>query len=59
MRRMAHPASPGDVAAYVGAALDSVNRQLQQWRQQGILEIRRGRILLLNANRLRAEAREG
>jgi len=41
---------------YVGAARESVNRQLQQWQQQKILEI--GRILLLNANRLRAEARE-
>jgi CRP/FNR family cyclic AMP-dependent transcriptional regulator len=51
--------SQEQLGIYVGAARDSVNRQLQQWRQQGILEIRRGRILLLNANRLRAEAREG
>jgi CRP/FNR family cyclic AMP-dependent transcriptional regulator len=51
--------SQEQLGIYVGAARESVNRQLQQWRQQGILEIRRGRILLLNANRLRAEAREG
>jgi CRP/FNR family transcriptional regulator, cyclic AMP receptor protein len=51
--------SQEQLGLYVGAARESVNRQLQQWRQQGILEIRRGRILLLNANRLRAEAREG
>jgi len=51
--------SQEQLGTYVGAARESVNRQLQQWRQQGILEIRRGRILLLNANRLKAEAREG
>ena len=50
--------SQEQLGIYVGAARESVNRQLQKWRQQGILEIRRGRILLLNANRLRAEARE-
>ncbi|MCI0599938.1 MAG: Crp/Fnr family transcriptional regulator [Beijerinckiaceae bacterium] len=51
--------SQEQLGIYVGAARESVNRQLQQWRQQGILEIHRGRILLLNANRLKAEAREG
>lgn len=50
--------SQEQLGIYVVASRESVNRQLQQWRQQGILEIRRGRILLLNANRLRAEARE-
>jgi CRP/FNR family transcriptional regulator, cyclic AMP receptor protein len=51
--------SQEQLGIYVGAARESVNRQLQQWRRQGILELRRGRILLLNANRLRAEARQG
>ncbi|MGH6848515.1 MAG: Crp/Fnr family transcriptional regulator [Methylocella sp.] len=51
--------SQEQLGIYVGAARESVNRQLQQWRKQGILEIRRGRILLLNANLLRAETREG
>lgn len=50
--------SQEQLGIYVGASRESVNRQLQQWRQQGILEIRRGRILLLNADRLRAAARE-
>ena len=50
--------SQEQLGIYVGASRESVNRQLQQWRQQGILEIRRGRVLLLNANRLRAEARD-
>ncbi|MCI0466774.1 MAG: Crp/Fnr family transcriptional regulator [Beijerinckiaceae bacterium] len=51
--------SQEQLGIYVGAARESVNRQLQQWRQQGILDIRRGRILLLNASRLKDEAREG
>jgi CRP/FNR family transcriptional regulator, cyclic AMP receptor protein len=51
--------SQEQLGIYVGAARESVNRQLQQWRQQGIVEIGRGRILLLNADRLRAAAREG
>jgi CRP/FNR family transcriptional regulator, cyclic AMP receptor protein len=50
--------SQEQLGIYVGAARESVNRQLQQWRRQGILELRRGRILLLNADRLRAEARQ-
>jgi len=50
--------SQEQLGIYVGAARESVNRQLQQWRRQGILELHRGRILLLNANRLRAEARQ-
>jgi CRP-like cAMP-binding protein len=51
--------SQEQLGIYVGAARESVNRQLQQWRRQGILELRRGRILLLNANRLRAESLQG
>jgi CRP/FNR family transcriptional regulator, cyclic AMP receptor protein len=50
--------SQEQLGIYVGAARESVNRQLQQWRRQGILEIHRGRILLLNASRLRTAARE-
>jgi CRP-like cAMP-binding protein len=51
--------SQEQLGAYVGAARESVNRQLQEWRQQGILEMRRGRILVLNTNRLKAEAHKG
>ncbi len=50
--------SQEQLGIYVGVARESVNRQLQQWRREGILELRRGRILLLDADRLRAEARQ-
>ena len=39
------------------AARESVNRQLQLWRKDGILDLQRGRILLLNMGRLTAVAR--
>jgi CRP/FNR family transcriptional regulator, cyclic AMP receptor protein len=42
---------------YVGAARESVNRQLREWGQQGILELRRGRILLLKMDKLMEAAR--
>jgi hypothetical protein len=34
-----------------------VNRQLQEWRRQGILEMGRNRISLLEMNKLEGEAR--
>ncbi|HVI67784.1 MAG TPA: helix-turn-helix domain-containing protein, partial [Bradyrhizobium sp.] len=40
-----------------GAARESVNRQLQAWRKDGILDLQRGRILLQNLTRLTAIAR--
>ena len=42
---------------YVGAARETVNRQLQEWRRQGILEMGRNRISLLKMNKLSVEAR--
>jgi CRP/FNR family cyclic AMP-dependent transcriptional regulator len=51
--------SQEQLGAYVGAARETVNRQLQEWRQQGILEVGRGRVLVLNASRLKAEAYKG
>src|SRR6201995_6154566 len=47
----------GDPAAFFGAARESVNRQLQAWRKDGILDLQRGRILLQNMNRLTTIAR--
>ena len=41
----------------VGAARESVNRQLQLWRKDGILDLQRGRILLHNMPKLSAVAR--
>jgi CRP/FNR family cyclic AMP-dependent transcriptional regulator len=49
--------SQEQLGVYVGAARESINRQLQQWRRDGILELKRGRIELLNLNRLASEAR--
>jgi CRP-like cAMP-binding protein len=41
----------------IGAARESVNRQLRTWRKDGILDLQRGRILLQNMTRLNAIAR--
>jgi CRP-like cAMP-binding protein len=48
--------SQEQLGIFVGAARESVNRQLQLWRKDGILDLQRGRILLLNMNRLTAVA---
>src|SRR3979411_1225451 len=49
--------SQEQLGIFVGAARESVNRQLQLWRKEGILDLQRGRILLLNINRMTAVAR--
>ena len=49
--------SQEQLGVYVGAARESVNRQLQQWRRDGILELKRGRIELLSLKKLETEAR--
>jgi CRP/FNR family transcriptional regulator, cyclic AMP receptor protein len=49
--------SQQQLGVFVGAARESVNRQLQHWRKDGILDLQRGRILLLNMGRLTAVAR--
>jgi len=48
--------SQEELGTYVGAARESVNRQLQEWRRAGIIELARGRILLLDMARLSAAA---
>jgi CRP/FNR family cyclic AMP-dependent transcriptional regulator len=45
------------LGVFVGAARESVNRQLQLWRKDGILDLQRGRILLNNMKKLTAVAR--
>jgi CRP/FNR family transcriptional regulator, cyclic AMP receptor protein len=42
---------------YVGAARETLNRQLQEWRREGILEMGRNRISLLKMKKLSLEAR--
>jgi CRP-like cAMP-binding protein len=49
--------SQQQLGVFVGAARESVNRQLRLWRKDGILDLQRGRIQLLNMNRLTALAR--
>ncbi|WP_022720276.1 Crp/Fnr family transcriptional regulator [Rhodopseudomonas sp. B29] len=50
--------SQEQLGVYVGAARESVNRQLQTWRKDGILDLQRGRILMKNMSRLTAMARD-
>src|ERR1700754_43039 len=49
--------SQEQLGVFVGAARESVNRQLQTWRKDGILDLQRGRILLQNMTKLTAVAR--
>jgi CRP/FNR family transcriptional regulator, cyclic AMP receptor protein len=49
--------SQEQLGGYVGAARETVNRQLQEWRRQGILEMGRNRISLIKMNKLSIEAR--
>jgi CRP-like cAMP-binding protein len=46
--------SQEELAVFVGASRESVNRQLQAWRRQGIVEISRNRIRVLDLARLNA-----
>ena len=49
--------SQEQLGVFVGAARESVNRQLQLWRKDGILDLQRGRILLQNMGKLAALAK--
>jgi CRP/FNR family cyclic AMP-dependent transcriptional regulator len=49
--------SQEQLGVFVGAARESVNRQLQLWRKDGILDLQRGRILLQNLTKLTAVAK--
>jgi CRP-like cAMP-binding protein len=51
--------SQEQLGIYVGAARESVNRQLQEWRRAGIVDLGRGRIMLVDVKRLQVEARAG
>jgi CRP-like cAMP-binding protein len=50
--------SQEQLGQYVGAARESVNRQLQEWRKQGILELGRSRIDILKLDKLTAESKK-
>jgi CRP/FNR family cyclic AMP-dependent transcriptional regulator len=49
--------SQEQLANYVGAARESVNRQLQIWRRAEILDLRRGCIVVLDMQKLSKETR--
>lgn len=49
-------ATQEDVAVHVGAARETVSRQLQQWRVDGTLALGRGKIKILDARKLRRHA---
>lgn len=40
--------SQQDLGEFVGAARESVNRQLRAWEREGIVELRRGRVVVTN-----------
>jgi CRP-like cAMP-binding protein len=48
--------SQEELSVLVGAARESVNRQLQQWRRDGIIDLGRSRIEIRSMDRLKAEA---
>jgi CRP-like cAMP-binding protein len=48
--------SQEELAEYVGAGRESVNRQLQTWRRQGSVELGRNRIRVLQSAQLRQVA---
>ena len=49
-------ASQEDLAVFVGATRESVNRQLQTWRREGWIELSRNRVRVLQPARLWAPA---
>lgn len=49
--------SQEQLGIFVGAARESVNRQLQTWRRDGILDLQRGRIMVHDMSKLTAVAR--
>jgi CRP/FNR family cyclic AMP-dependent transcriptional regulator len=46
-----------ELANYVGAARETVSRQLQDWRRDGVIELGRGKIKILNSRKLMALSR--
>lgn len=48
--------SQSDLADFLGATRESVNKNLKQWREARIIDIRRGGIRILDETRLRASA---
>lgn len=51
--------SQEELARFVGAARESVNRQLQAWKRAGLIALGRGRIRILDVDELARLARAG
>ncbi len=49
--------SQDKLANYVGVARETVNRQLQIWRRSGLLDLGRGRIIILDRAKLMSETK--
>ena len=45
------------LATYVSAARESVNRHLRVWQRAGLIDIKRGRIIVLKPDALGVEAK--
>ncbi len=45
--------SQEELAVFIGSTRESVNRQLQEWKRRGLIEIGRGRIRLINRQGLK------
>ena len=46
------PISQGDLGNFVGLSRENVNRQLREWHDDGVLELRSGRIVVLDVDAL-------
>ena len=51
--------SQEELAVFIGATRESVNRQLQTWKRQGVIALGRNRIQLLDRGALRPVADPG
>ncbi|MCB5175860.1 Crp/Fnr family transcriptional regulator [Microvirga lenta] len=51
--------SQEELAIFIGATRESVNRQLQTWRRQGLVELSRNRIRVLQPSRLSTPSEDG
>jgi CRP/FNR family cyclic AMP-dependent transcriptional regulator len=49
--------SQEELASFVGAARETVNRQLQAWRGAGLVEVGRSRVRILDTHRLASRGR--
>jgi CRP/FNR family cyclic AMP-dependent transcriptional regulator len=51
--------SQRELGGYIGLARENINRQLMQWRQDGLLTVEEGRIVILNRKALQRIADSG